>query len=432
MPLNAPTPLKRLLGRLPGWTAEATTLLSGTAGAQLITVAAYFVLTRIYCPDEFGLLGIFCSFLDVLIIISTGKYELSIVAAGSEREASAVASLSLRLNACVSLLLMAVAGGMVAGGVLPGKLAELGALTLLIPPMIYFSGTSRVYENLFNRRHQYGTLAGSEAAAAASTVGLKAGLGLAGAMHAGLPLGTVLGRAAGNLVFRLRLRRLQLPRTTAAERRQAAGTYRNYPMYVAPKDFASSLSTNLPLIWLAQYADLAEAGLYSLALAFTFRPVNIVNVSIEKVLYARAMESLRQGQPLGHDVRTFMLPAAAVAVVAGAVLMAWGGTLFGWLFGAEWEQCGYYVRCLTPWVMAMLLANSLMYVSNVFGTQRAEFMFCLGGLALRAAACGVGVAAGSFRLGILLFGAASCATSIALLWWYLHQVRRHDRGLARP
>ncbi|MCR4659516.1 MAG: oligosaccharide flippase family protein [Bacteroidales bacterium] len=414
--------------RLPSWVRETTTLLSGTAGAQAITVAAYFFLTRIYGPDDFGLLGIFCSVLDVLIILSTCKYELSIVASDSDREASAVAALSLRLNAIVSLLLLAVTAALVLTGALPGKLRELGPLALLIPPMIYFSGTSRIYENIFNRRRKYSTIAGSEAAAAATTVGLKAGLGLAGLLHSGLPIGTVLGRAAGNIVYRLRLHRL--PSTTRQERRQAAVKHRNYPLFVAPKDFAASLSTNLPLIWLAQYADLGEAGFYSLAIAFTFRPVNIINVSVEKVLYSRAMEHLQKREPIWPEVRAFLLPAAAAAVVAGALLFVWGGPLFGLLFGAEWVACGYYIRCLLPWVMAMLLANSLMYVSNVFSTQSAEFMFCLVGLALRAAGCWVGIAAGSFRLGILLFGAASCAVSLALLWWYLYQVRRHDAAIA--
>ncbi len=415
--------------KLPRWIQEAGTLLTGTAGAQLITVAAYFLLTRIYSPDDFGLFSIFCSYLEVLVIASTCKYELSIVAAADEREASAVSSFALKMNTAVSILLLVVAAILCATRSLPGKMSELGYIAMLIPPLVYFSGTSRVYENLFNRQRQYGKIALSEAVNAAATVAAKTCLGLAGLFSAGMPVGTVLGRMAGNINYRVALRRLQLPHTTFAEQRQAASRHRNFPLFVAPKDFANSLSFNLPAIWLANYFDLAEVGLFSLAVTFVFRPVNILNVTVEKVLYSRAVEHRLKGERMWPEVRQFLLPAVAIGLPVAVVLFFLADPLFGFLFGSQWAACGYYVRCLLPWILTMLLTNSLMYVSNVFSTQRAEFIFCLVLLALRAGAVMAGIVVGSFRTGILLFCVASTVVSAALLWWYLYQILRHDKNL---
>lgn len=412
--------------RLPRWIQEATTLLTGTVGAQLITVAAYFLLTRIYSPDDFGLFSIFCSYLEVLVIASTCKYELSIVAAADECEASAVASFALKMNTIVSVLLLVVATILCVTDSLPGKMSELGYIALLIPPLVYFSGTSRVYENLFNRHRQYGKIALSEAINAAATVAAKTCLGLAGLFSAGMPIGTVLGRMAGNINYRVAMRRLQLPRTSFAEQRQAARRHRNFPLFVAPKDFANSLSFNLPAIWLANYFDLAEVGLFALAVTFVFRPVNIINVAIEKVLYSRAVEHLQKGEPMWPEVRQFLLPAAGIGLPVAVALFFLADPLFGFLFGSKWAACGYYVRCLLPWILTMLLTNSLMYVSNVFSTQRVEFVFCLVLLALRAGAVAAGIVVGSFQTGILLYCAVSAAVSAALLWWYLYQIFRHD------
>ncbi len=50
---------------------EAATLASGNVSAQAIALAAYFVLTRIYTPDDYGLFNIFYSYIEVLIILST-------------------------------------------------------------------------------------------------------------------------------------------------------------------------------------------------------------------------------------------------------------------------------------------------------------------------------------------------------------------------
>ena len=95
--------------KIKGIVGEAATLVSGNVLAQVITLLAYFVLTRIYTPDDYGLFNIFYSYIEVLIIFSTCKYELAIVVADDEREASAVARFALRINAFVSVGLLTVA-----------------------------------------------------------------------------------------------------------------------------------------------------------------------------------------------------------------------------------------------------------------------------------------------------------------------------------
>ena len=42
-----------------GIVGEAATLVSGNVLAQVITLLAYFVLTRIYTPEDYGLFNIF-------------------------------------------------------------------------------------------------------------------------------------------------------------------------------------------------------------------------------------------------------------------------------------------------------------------------------------------------------------------------------------
>ena len=66
--------------------------MSGNAWAQVINFAAYFLLTRLFSPEDFGIYNIFYSYIEVLIIVSTCKYELAIVLSKSEREAMSFSS----------------------------------------------------------------------------------------------------------------------------------------------------------------------------------------------------------------------------------------------------------------------------------------------------------------------------------------------------
>ena len=143
--------------KIPRFIKDSGTLVSGQVAAQLIAFAAYPLLTRLFTPDDFGLYNVFYSYIEVFIILSTGKYELSIVAAKSDVEANAIARMTLRINTCVSLLLLTVVLALTLAGVRLGPLVP--SLALLIPFMVFFCGTTRVYSFLCNRGKRYRTIA---------------------------------------------------------------------------------------------------------------------------------------------------------------------------------------------------------------------------------------------------------------------------------
>lgn len=412
---------------------EAATLVSGNVLAQVITLAAYFVLTRIYTPDDYGLFNIFYSYIEVLIIFSTCKYELAIVVADDEREAAAVSRFALRMNTLVSVGLLSLALVLWLTGLLPGNMAQLGWMVLLIPPLVFFCGTSRVYSFLYNRFHRYAMIAVSDNVNAGSGALLKIVLGLLGLSQSGLPLGTVIGQAAANINYRLRLKSIpnaqNLRNIPKSERWAAAKKHRNFPFFVATKDFINTFASNLPFLWAALYFERAEVGLFGLALTFTMQPINILSVAFERVLYARTAETVRDRQPLMHLIRRFLLPLLSVALPIGVLAAFVAEPVFVFCFGDRWQGCGVFVQTLLPLALATLCCNSLMFIPNVFTTQRTEFVFYLTLLALRVAAIAIGVGADDFLLAITLYAAAGTLVKASLLLWYLWQVRRYERTI---
>ncbi|MBQ9472985.1 MAG: oligosaccharide flippase family protein [Bacteroidales bacterium] len=414
--------------------------------AQVVSLLAYLVLTRIFSPEDFGLYNIFLSYIEVLVIISTCKYELAIVVADNDNEALSLARFTLWLNAIVSLLLLVVTTCLVAFNAMPGKSEALGWIALLVPVLVYFTGSSRVYSNICNRWHRYGQIALSETVNAVGAALAKVLFGLAGLLTVGMPLGTVLGKVAGNINYRIELRRLRqhksspacsndnvLDNTTKKSMLAAARQHARFPRYVATKDFINSLSANLPLLWLALYFDKAEVGLFALALTCTFRPVNLLNTAFEKVLYARVAEKVRARQCIRHDVWRFVAIVSAAALLPMLAVWIFAEPLCSLLFGGRWSGCGFYVRCLLPWVFVILSSSSLCFISNVFGRQRTEFYFYMVLLALRVAAMVAGLWTGSFKLAIALFAASGALVAAALLLWYLHQVNSYEKhAIAQP
>ena len=412
------------------------TLLTGNVVAQGLAFLAYLLLLRLFTPDDFGLCNVFFSYTEVLIILSTCKYEMAIVVAPNDNEASLLARLAFRLNALLTLLLFAVAAVMALTGVTLSNLPAI--LLLLLPLLVYFTGTYRIYVFLCNRHKEYRALALGEVVSVSGGTVTRILFGLLAPVlnlfHTiGLPLGSVLGKMAGHAyLHHVVCRKNHYYHPTAAPLRPIARKYINFARYVMPRELVSSFSANLPLMWLSLYFDKPLLGLFSLALTFTQRPAGILANTFEKVLYQSSSVTVQQQLPLRRNILRFALLLGVGVAAVAAVVFLFAEPLFVLLFGGQWVGTGYYVRCLLPWMSILVISNSLSFVSSIFGTQRVDFILQVVQLLLRAVALYIGIRQGDFQLAVLLFCIVSAVVQTVQLGWYLYQVHRYEQHHTSP
>lgn len=420
-------------------TAKIATLIGGSFGAQIINLAAYPIVLRLFSPDDFGLFNILYSYIEVLTILSTGKYEMAIPLAENDHEAKVTTRLALRINACATMILLSVITLMIICDVLPGRSKQLGAIALFIPPMVFLNGTIRTYSYLYNRYSRVRTVAATYLYNTATCAGMKIILGLMASLyaplhHIGQPIATLMGQAAAHLTYRFRRHALPSSRAdhndddTEADHRLStvARKYANIPRYIMPKDFVSSFSYNLPLLWLSYYFDEGLLGIFALALTFTFRPINIINNAFEQVLYAQTSQQQRQSQSIAATILKPLLRINLIALPFFIIGFIWAEPIFTFVFGEKWIGCGYYVRCLLPYTFVLLSSSSISFLPNLFGRQRTDFIFSIVMLVCRIASLGIGIMQQDFKLAILLYCSSSCIVSAVLLTWYLSLIRGHN------
>ena len=412
------------------------TLLTGNVVAQGLAFLAYVLLLRLFTPDDFGLCNVFFSYTEVLIILSTCKYEMAIVVAPDDNEASLLARLAFRLNALLTLLLFAVAAVMALTGVTLSNLPAI--LLLLLPLLVYFTGTYRIYVFLCNRHKEYRALALGEVVSVSGGTVTRILFGLLAPVlnlfHTiGLPLGSVLGKMAGHAyLHHVVCRKNHYYHPTAAPLRPIARKYINFARYVMPRELVSSFSANLPLMWLSLYFDKPLLGLFSLALTFTQRPAGILANTFEKVLYQSSSVTVQQQLPLRRNILRFAFLLGVGVLAVAAVVFLFAEPLFVLLFGGQWVGTGYYVRCLLPWMSILVISNSLSFISSIFGTQRVDFILQVVQLLLRAVALYAGIRQGDFQLAVLLFCIVSAVVQAVQLAWYLYQVHRYEQHHTSP
>ena len=108
--------------------------VTGTAFGQIIVLAASPLLTRLYTPEDFGILGVFSALLGILGIAVCLRYELAIPLAEDDCDVVNLLALSL----IVTLLVSGAIGVMV--GLWGGTISSAGSMPT---PWVHCSGCCR-------------------------------------------------------------------------------------------------------------------------------------------------------------------------------------------------------------------------------------------------------------------------------------------------
>ena len=96
--------LQRLLPK-KSFLRGVSVLVGGTAGAQIMSLLAAPLLTRLYTPEDFGLIAVYGSLLAIISVITCLRYELAIPLPEDEGVAANLVMLCLVLVITMSILI---------------------------------------------------------------------------------------------------------------------------------------------------------------------------------------------------------------------------------------------------------------------------------------------------------------------------------------
>ncbi len=413
-----PLAARRLAARLlapSGLLGPVLTLASGAVAAQALAYAARPVLTRVFEPADFGLLGAYLAVVAVLATAATGQYENAIPLSMEDEEAAGALALAAGLSTAVALVALAMVPLREPAAALLRQ-PELAPYLALVPPGVWAAAWGRAGEVWLTRMHRYGAVAVSRLGQGGVMVPAQAGSGLRGAGAGGLIGGHLAGRVAGTLLLAgAALSGRGAPALRAAVGGSGRGglgalarRYRRFPAFAMPSSLLNVLSTQLPALLLVALYPPEPAGYYLLAYGTLAVPMQLVGSSVGQVFFIRAAEADRAGAlaPLTRRVWERLVALGLFPLAAAA---AAGPEAFAFVFGPEWREAGVYARALAPWLFLVFVTSPVTALFDVLERQRAELGFNAALLVLRAAALGGGAILGGPRWSVALFGAVSAA-----------------------
>lgn len=368
---------RRVKAKLKGnFLRNVLMLMTGTSIAQVITFAIAPILTRLYTPEDFGLLALFVASASLVAVVATGRYELAIMLPDEEENAVNVVALSLLIAGGLSLLtLVVVALFKVPLANLLGE-PEIAMWLLFIPLYVLFKGIYQTFNYWSNRRKQFKRLAVSRVSLSSAKGAANLGFGWGGVGTFGLIGGEVIGWGVAAGIFTWQVlrddwRKIEL--ISKNKIKQVAVEFQDFPKINSFHAFMDILQWSGISFLLAKFFGTAVLGGYSLTLRIIQAPLSLIGASVGQVFFQRASETYNAGGDLYGLVKRTMLKLSYISLPFLLLTMLFAPPFFAWAFGPEWREAGVYAQILAPWIFLKFIVSPVSQVPIILKKQKLAF-----------------------------------------------------------
>jgi len=354
---------KRQIGILIGNSSlkAIVALVSASAVGPILLLIAMPLLTRLYSPDEFGLLANFNALAVAVLAISSLRYEVAIPVPRSDRRASVVLATALGINilfAIASLLIVMLFGKQIANSF---HAPDLHNLLFILPAVIACGGTYKALSFWAVRQQAFGDLARTRLTQSSSNIAVQVIGGILGWSVYGLAAGQFFGYGLGAMRLARGLSFVRLTNLLFDRRNFPLGTlsaFSRFPRFDAPAALIEVINAQSPNLLLSALFGPAIGGLYMLCDRALNYPLQLISQSISQVLLAQGRQGLNR-KAFKRSIERISLALAALMALPAIILFTLGEPLFTLIFGHRWAGAGTFAALIVFGSAARMVMASI-------------------------------------------------------------------------
>lgn len=377
--------MKRITGKLKKseFSRNVLTVFSANMIAQFLPLITAPILTRIYSPDDYGILGVVMSILAIITTVSTLGYLNCIVAAKDDLEANALAALCLKV--LTGTIVVVIMGISIFHAVIVDvyKIYSAKNVLYLLPVSLFITGITSIYYNLATRYKYFGIISKNRVMTVISSSAISIAIGLWLKNYWGLVIGFFAGQLVNCVLVYIKLNNkpqiLSITQLLSFSTKKVAKQYIDFPKYMMPADFINMLSNQIPIFAISRFQAKPEqaVGYYNMSNRMLGIPITLVSSSIGDVFRQRCAEDYNtKGTCRPIFIKTFKT-LFLTAIIPFSILIAFGGDIFAFVFSEKWRAAGQYSQILGFLFFCRFVISPLTYVFFVAGKQKLDFILHL-------------------------------------------------------
>ncbi|MBE1274991.1 lipopolysaccharide biosynthesis protein [Enterovibrio baiacu] len=368
--------------------AKILALMGGTAISQVLIIASLPILSRLYSPYDFGLLGEFTAYTSVIAPIACLCLASAILLPKEEKIAklhmntSFVTTLTLSSTLLVLLVLVINLGVEIIE-----YENDYWYITLMVA-FVLFSGMQQSLEKWFGRRDQFKILAKANIVATLIMILLKV---FGGFVH---PTALVLVITSSIYPFlycalilitsNSKLLSLKINRLTLNKLKFSFLRNFDFVRYQAPQVLLSCLNQSIPIFILGYYFTAEVVGFYAMARGILSAPSTLIGKSVGDVFFPRMAKAALTDR--NEMKRLFTLSISSLAILGipiFSIVFFLGGDIFSFVLGEDWFISGEYAALLSIWLYFAFTNSPSNQTLQIMGMQKYALKFTVVSLVIR-------------------------------------------------
>lgn len=374
---------QKLLNNL--FVRNVLTLMTGTTVAQIIPMVVAPLLTRIYTPNDYGLLALFSSLSAFFSIVATARYELAIVLPAKDEHAFNLFALSSVITVVFSLILLIIFC------YTPTSFWELLLNSSLenwiyvIPLNVLLLGLYQSLSYWANRKKEYKRIALSRVYQSVLVAFSNIGMGLCEFGVSGLIVGGIIGQSIATIILGWQTwikDRFLIAVVKYKTMMEQANLYKKFPLINTPHALLDTINTSGTIFILTYYFGTNVVGQFAIMQRILQMPVSLIGGAIAQVFYQSASQRFQEGKCIRPLVVKLLHRLVNLIIVPAFILFFFAPDLFNFVFGERWSIAGQYTQMLVPYMFFHFLVSPLSFIPFILNEQFKSFLISTCGNAL--------------------------------------------------
>lgn len=356
------------------------TLMTGTIIAQAIPIVVTPILTRLYTPEDFGLLAIFSSITIVISSIATGRYELAIVIPESDHDAVNIAALGMLINTLFSFVLIVpfcIFNTEVT--MLISNSNSISVWLYLVPIIVWFIGAFNILNFMATRKRLYKEISSANIYKSIISAMLQITIGILRKDASGLIIGQISLFITSNYRLLQGVKeKYNISSISLPEIKRLSVKYDKFPKYSMFAGLANTSSMQITNILIAGIFGVSTLGLYSFTQKILGVPANLVSRAIGQVFFEEASREKRDTGSVENTFKQTLKKLLLIGIPVFSFLYFIIEDAFAYFFGENWVAAGVYAKILIPLFFMKFCASPLMTMNMIFNKNEVGLYWQLG------------------------------------------------------
>ena len=365
-----------------GFLKSVSVLVGGTAFAQMIGLLCLPLLTRLYSPNDYSILGIYVAIVSIFAVISCFRFEIAIPIPEKDEEAKSLLFISLLSNIFTILFLYLIL--LLVYPLIKNLhiIRQLSIWIWFIPLGVFLSGLYSALQYWSSRRKRFKEIAHTRMTQAVLGNGASLIVGITTGGFWGLIFGQLLNfsggflRLANSTYHDLKIIKKTLPLKDVLYK------YRDYPKYSTFEALANISAIQLPLIIIASFVVGAEVGYLMLAMKILGIPMGLIGRAMSQVYLSHAPEFYKKKQLYRYTV-DILKKIFKLIVIPFILLAMLSPYIFDFIFGENWSGLGKYILIMIPWYFMQILSSPVSMALHIIGSQKTALSLQVFGFVMR-------------------------------------------------